>query len=162
MWLGKGAMLTHLNPTQPTPPMCAVRRQLSIIHTDFKPENVMLLETLQPRHWEMVVQQSTPAPAAAAAAGAAAIPGQLTKNQKKKAKRKAKKSGSAATSSQGVSEGHPHTQQHSHTPSSVVQQVLTVAAVINAASWQHLLHSTATLLLSSNTLWGSYCAVGCR
>lgn len=110
VWLGKGAMLT----TQPTPAMCAVRRQLSIIHTDFKPENVMLLETLQPRHWEMVVQQPTPAPAAAAAA---AVPGQLTKNQKKKAKRKAKKSGSAATSSQGVSEGHTHSQQQSHAPS---------------------------------------------
>jgi hypothetical protein len=73
-------------------------RQLSIIHTDFKPENVMLLETLQPRRWEMVVQQPTPAPAAAAAP-----PGQLTKNQKKKAKRKAKKAGPAASNSTGVS-----------------------------------------------------------
>jgi hypothetical protein len=72
-------------------------RQLSIIHTDFKPENVMLLETLQPRHWEMVVQQPTPAPSAPAAA-AAASPGQLTKNQKKKAKRKAKKAGAGASS----------------------------------------------------------------
>jgi hypothetical protein len=73
-------------------------RQLSIIHTDFKPENVMLVETLQPRHWEMVVQQPTPAPSAPAAAAASASPGQLTKNQKKKAKRKAKKAGAAASS----------------------------------------------------------------
>jgi ribosomal protein L12E/L44/L45/RPP1/RPP2 len=81
--------------------VCDVCRELSIIHTDFKPENVMLLETLQPRHWEMVVQQPTPAPAAAAAAAGGA-PGQQTKNQKKKAKKKAKKAGSAATSSQEV------------------------------------------------------------
>lgn len=60
----------------------------------------MLVETLQPRHWEMVVQQPTPAPSTAAAAASA---GQLTKNQKKKAKRKAKKTGSAATNSQEVS-----------------------------------------------------------
>lgn len=77
-------------------------RQLSIIHTDFKPENVMLLETLQPRHWEMVVQQQpTPAAPKPGAAGAAS-PGQLTKNQKKKAKRKAKKAGAAASNSQEV------------------------------------------------------------
>lgn len=108
-WLGNGATLTHLDPTQPTLPMCAVRRQLSIIHTDFKPENVMLLETLQPRHWEMVVQQPTPAPAAAAAA---AVPGQLTKNQKKKAKRKAKKSGSTATSEVRGAHIHSNTAIH--------------------------------------------------
>lgn len=78
---------------------CICCRELEIIHTDFKPENVMLVETLQPRHWEMVVQQPTPAPSTAAAAAA----GQLTKNQKKKAKRKAKKTGSAATNSQEVS-----------------------------------------------------------
>jgi ribosomal protein L12E/L44/L45/RPP1/RPP2 len=78
---------------------CICCRELEIIHTDFKPENVMLVETLQPRHWEMVVQQPTPAPSTAAAAAA----GQLTKNQKKKAKRKAKKTESAATNSQEVS-----------------------------------------------------------
>lgn len=79
-------------------------RQLSIIHTDFKPENVMLLDTLTPRHWEMTLQ---PSRAPSAALGDNEVQQQqshsgassgLTKNQKKKAKRKAKKAAAAAAS----------------------------------------------------------------
>jgi hypothetical protein len=77
-----------------------VCRELQIIHTDFKPENVMLFDTLSPRHWEMQLNpvSGPPPPAAAAAGRAAGSSGQapsgsasLTKNQKKKAKKKAKK-----------------------------------------------------------------------
>eukprot|EP00879_Flechtneria_rotunda_P012527 GHRR01013080.1.p1 GENE.GHRR01013080.1~~GHRR01013080.1.p1 ORF type:complete len:446 (+),score=175.58 GHRR01013080.1:873-2210(+) len=77
--------------------------QLHIIHTDFKPENVMLMETLQPRRWEMVLQPAATAALSSAChnQGASQQTGQaLTKNQKKKAKRRAKK---AASDSQEVS-----------------------------------------------------------
>lgn len=62
----------------------------------------MLLDTLQERRWEMVLQTSRPGTAAveapAAANGAAA--GQiLTKNQKKKVKKRAKKAAAAAVAS---------------------------------------------------------------
>lgn len=84
-----------------------LHRELQIIHTDFKPENVMLFDTLSPRHWEMQLQPlSGPPPAAAGRSGgssgqAASGSAGLTKNQKKKAKKKAKKA--AAGGSQDVS-----------------------------------------------------------
>lgn len=85
-------------------------RELQIIHTDFKPENVMLMETLTPRHWEMSLQPPGGSSAAAGGGGSSAQgqpaagthSGSLTKNQKKKAKRKAKKA--AAAGSQDVSD----------------------------------------------------------
>ena len=41
--------------------------KLSIIHTDLKPENVMLTEAIRPRKWlQPVNTASTPAPASAA------------------------------------------------------------------------------------------------
>lgn len=86
-----------------------LHRERSIIHTDFKPENVMLAETLSPRRWEMTLApppSAAPRAAAAGAAGGAAgagaaaaggAGGGLTKNQKKKAKRRAKKAAAAAS-----------------------------------------------------------------
>lgn len=76
----------------------------SILHTDLKPENVMLVDTLAPRRWEL---ELPPAPApvggvhrqagagggqqtGATAAGGGSSGGALSKSQKKKAKRKAK------------------------------------------------------------------------
>jgi hypothetical protein len=88
-----------------------VCRELQIIHTDFKPENVMLFDTLSPRHWEMQLQPVNgppPAAAAAAAGRAAGSGGQapsgsagLTKNQKKKAKKKAKKAAAGGSAEVG-------------------------------------------------------------
>jgi serine/threonine-protein kinase SRPK3 len=86
----------------------------SILHTDIKPENIMLADTLTPRRWEL---ELPPAPAPAAGGGGAsggggggggAGGGGLTKNQKKKAKRKQAKAaaggggGSDAMSGSGV------------------------------------------------------------
>ncbi len=77
------------------------RRELSIIHTDFKPENVMLVDPVKPRVFDIQLPSSKPSaaalpgpPAAGAAAGSGAASA-LTKNQKKKQKRKAKKTGGA-------------------------------------------------------------------
>lgn len=66
-----------------------LHRQLQIIHTDFKPENVMLVEPLHHRSWDLpslAEVKREPAPASVLAAGQV-----LTKNQKKKAKRKQKR-----------------------------------------------------------------------
>ena len=71
--------------------MFAVHRELNIIHTDFKPENVMLVDTLEPRHWEMDVPVKGAAQAAVAAPTQSSGSSGLSKNQKKKARQKAKK-----------------------------------------------------------------------
>jgi len=88
-----------------------LHRERDIIHTDFKPENVMLCQPLRDRTWEIPdVETLARQPAAAASAAApAAAPSQpqaqprangtsapadsggLSKSQKKKAKKKAKK-----------------------------------------------------------------------
>ncbi|KAK9904075.1 hypothetical protein WJX75_003847 [Coccomyxa subellipsoidea] len=94
--------------------------KLNIIHTDLKPENVMLTEAIRPRKWLQPVNtaaapaRSADAPSAAPAASnanpeghlaAAAAAGQaLTKNQKKKLKKKLKKVGSAPADSEADSQ----------------------------------------------------------
>lgn len=82
-----------------------MHREREIIHTDFKPENVMLVEPLRDRVWELPgTGAAQPGPAAAtqgpgqapepatkAASAAAAANGALTRNQKKKLKKKQKR-----------------------------------------------------------------------
>jgi len=75
-------------------------RKLQIIHTDFKPENVMLLDTLQERRWEMVLQNSRPGPAAAAAAPAANVCSWARADQKPE--EKGQKTGEKGSSSSGI------------------------------------------------------------
>ena len=108
--------MTHTNTMRATTPRLIMLllplllfccSELSIIHTDFKPENVMLQETLTPRHWEMAIAPPTRAahggssgakqsgvPQPQASAGDSS--GQ-TKNQKKKAKRRAKKAAASGS-----------------------------------------------------------------
>jgi serine/threonine-protein kinase SRPK3 len=98
-------LLAACNPWQ-------LRRQLEIIHTDFKPENVMLCDPLNDRTWELPdLAALTPAPSARAAppapritssqpqqqreASAMSVSTGMTKNQRKKAKKKAKKKAAA-------------------------------------------------------------------
>ncbi|KAF6263671.1 kinase-like domain-containing protein [Scenedesmus sp. NREL 46B-D3] len=97
-----------------------LHRELQIIHTDFKPENVMLFDTLSPRHWEMQLNPvSGPPPPAAAAAGrvgnssgqAPSSSAGLTKNQKKKAKKKAKKAAAANGTAEQQDAQQPQPQQ---------------------------------------------------
>lgn len=97
-------------------------RELQIIHTDFKPENVMLIEPLKDRVWELPTPGSTlPAPkgqgkgTAAAAGGTAATGGDggaagaaagaLTKGQKKALRKKAKKAAAKAVAATGGTAG---------------------------------------------------------
>lgn len=84
-----------------------MHRVCEIIHTDFKPENVMMVEPLRDRTWVLPDPNAPPtpqtssqavatcgakAPAATAAAPAAATGGEaLSRNQKKKLKKKLKK-----------------------------------------------------------------------
>jgi serine/threonine-protein kinase SRPK3 len=75
-----------------------LHRERGIIHTDLKPENVMLVDTLAPRRWRAGEEAVEGVGAGAGAAAAAAAGGQqqpLSKSQKKKAKRKAKAAAAA-------------------------------------------------------------------
>lgn len=73
-----------------------------IIHTDLKPENVMLSQPIRRKHLPAAPAAASEAAATTAAglqppvSAAGSDPGQLTKNQKKKAKRKAKKGGTGS------------------------------------------------------------------
>ena len=66
-------------------------RKLEIIHTDLKPENVMLRLPLQPREWRLPPLDACKHYMASAVATAAATNQPLTKNQKKRLKKKFKK-----------------------------------------------------------------------
>ncbi|KAI8472103.1 MAG: Serine/threonine protein kinase SRPK1 [Monoraphidium minutum] len=87
-----------------------------ILHTDLKPENIMLTDTLAPRRWEMELPPvPPPAPARPAGGGGGAQQqqqqqqqgsgdgggGGLTKNQKKKAKRKQAKAAAGSGGAEG-------------------------------------------------------------
>ncbi|GLC46377.1 hypothetical protein PLESTB_001768700 [Pleodorina starrii] len=84
-----------------------MHRCCEIIHTDFKPENVMLMEPLRDRTWVIpqpteqpnASQAARSAPAAPAAAPTAPANGAegLTRNQKKKLKKKLKKAAAKKT-----------------------------------------------------------------
>ena len=87
-----------------------LHRERQIIHTDLKPENVLLEhplpDTMRRRRSSVAGASKGGGKAGAAGAGAAAAgaAAPLTKNQKKKLKRKAKKGGGAADGGAGGSE----------------------------------------------------------
>ena len=77
----------------------AVCRELEIIHTDLKPENVMLGRPLASREWRLSASQAAAKELMAAALAAAKAENRtVTKNQKKKLKKKIKKQLTAAAS----------------------------------------------------------------
>lgn len=79
-------------------------RELQIIHTDLKPENVMLGVPLASREWKIPASSGTCKELMAAyMAEAKAANRQVTKNQKKKLKRKFKKQLSMAQGAQPAS-----------------------------------------------------------
>lgn len=67
-------------------------RECSIIHTDLKPENVMLTAPINPREWKLpAVDMTRREMLKTRVAEAAAANRPLTRNQKKKLKKKLKK-----------------------------------------------------------------------
>lgn len=91
------------------PPFCVFYRELEIIHTDLKPENVMLGRPLASREWRLSASQAAVKELMAAALAAAKAENRtVTKNQKKKLKKKIKKQLTAAASA-SASGGVAHT-----------------------------------------------------
>ncbi|KAL6748122.1 kinase-like domain-containing protein, partial [Haematococcus lacustris] len=99
-----------------------LHRELQIIHTDFKPENVMLVRPLRQRVWELpglpahLLSQGPLAPPLGPPTGpsplppthpasSAAPPPSINKNQRKKAKRRAKKEAARAGAGAGAGAG---------------------------------------------------------
>jgi serine/threonine protein kinase len=74
-----------------SPPLGCASRKLEIIHTDLKPENVMLGLPLVTREWKLPPVDAYKHLLASAVASAEAANKQLTKNQKKRLKKKFKK-----------------------------------------------------------------------